>query len=84
MLNINKRAERKIKEFQDKEIVNEREKLIDKLQREVSLLRCELDVAYDLQQEADKNANLLEKLYANDVIDEEGNLKNVNNSQDEN
>ena len=46
--------------------------------------RCELDVAYDLQQEADKNANLLEKLYANDVIDEEGNLKNLNNSQDEN
>ena len=61
--------------------MTEKEELIDKLQREVNLLRSELDLAYDIQQEADKNAILLEKLYANDAIDEEGNPKNINNHE---
>ena len=55
------------------------DEIIGKLQREVSLLRTELDLAFDLQQEADKNAFLLEKLLDDDVIDEEGNPKNKNN-----
>ena len=57
----------------------EKEEIIGKLQREVSLLRTELDLAFDLQQEADKNALLLVKLFDDDVIDEEGNPKNKNN-----
>ena len=81
MLNRSKRIERENKETQDKRLMTEKEELIDKLQREVNLLRSELDLAYDIQQEADKNAILLEKLYANDVIDEEGNLKNINNHE---
>ena len=32
-------------------------------------------MAYDLQDKADKNATLLEKLFDNNIIDEEGNLK---------
>ena len=45
------------------------------LQREVNLLKAELDLAYDIQDKADKNSILLEKLFENNVIDKDGNLK---------
>ena len=63
----------------------EKEKAIENLKREVYLLKAELDVAYDLQDKADKNAELLEKLFTDNIIDEEGNVKNsVNFTQDNN
>ena len=54
----------------------EKEQTIDALKREVDLLKSELDFAYDLQKEADKNAMLLERLFEDDVIDADGKLKN--------
>ena len=63
----------------------EKEKAIENLKREVDLLKAELDVAYDLQDKADKNAELLEKLFTDNIIDEEVNVKNsVNFTQDNN
>ena len=40
------------------------------------MFKDELDLAYGLQSKADKNTMLLEKLFENEVIDMEGNLKN--------
>ena len=79
MLNRAKRFEKKNKEEEEEKKRAEKERTIGKLQREVELLKNELDLAYDLQDKADKNAMLLEKLFENDVIDEEGNLKNPMN-----
>ena len=75
MLNRAKRFERESKEIQENKRRVEKDELIDKLQREVNLLKAELDLAYDIQDKADKNARLLEKLFENNVIDEDGNLK---------
>ena len=75
MLNRAKRFERESKEIQENKRMVEKDELIDKLQREVNLLKAELDLAYDIQDKADKNARLLEKLFENNVIDEDGNLK---------
>ena len=75
MLNKAKRFERESKEIQENKRRAEKDELIDKLQREVNLLKAELDLAYDIQDKADKNARLLEKLFENNVIDEDGNLK---------
>ena len=69
MLNRSKRVEKENKETQERKMMAEKEEIIGKVQREVSLLRTELDLAFDLQQEADKNALLLEKLFDDDVID---------------
>ena len=55
----------------------EKKELIEKLWGEVSLLKNELDLAYHIQDEADKNAILLEQLYKNNYIDAEGNPKNL-------
>ena len=75
MLNRVKRFERESKEIQENKRRVEKDELIDNLQREVNLLKAELDLAKDIQDKADKNARLLEKLFENNVIDEEGNLK---------
>ena len=81
MLNRTRRLEKKIKEEQEEKEKAEREEAIDRLKREVSLLKNELDLAYDIQEKADNNAILLEKLLENNIIDEEGNLKNQTNMQ---
>ena len=75
MLNRAKRFERESKEIQENKRRVEKDELIDKLQREVNFLKAELDLAYDIQFKADKNAILLEKLFENNVINEDGNLK---------
>ena len=85
MLNRTKRFEKRRKEELDEMEKGEKEKAIENLKREVDLLKAELDVAYDLQDKADKNAELLEKLFTDNIIDEEGNVKNsVNFTQDNN
>ena len=81
MLNRTRRLEKKIKEEQEEKEKAEREEAIDRLKREVSLLKNELDLAYDIQEKADNNAKLLEKLFENNIIDEEGNLKNQTNME---
>ena len=81
MLNRTRRLEKKIKEEQEEKEKAEREEAIDRLKREVSLLKNELDLAYDIQEKADNNAILLEKLFENNIIDEEGNLKNQTNME---
>ena len=73
MLNRAKRTERETKEKELEKIVAEKDDMIEKLQREVNLLQNELDLAHHIQDEADKNARLLEQLYEKDLIDEEGN-----------
>ena len=75
MLSRAKRNDRISKEEKEKEKKAEQDRVIDELKREVNILRNELDMAYDLQDKADKNATLLEKLFDNNIIDEEGNLK---------
>ena len=51
---------------------------------EVNHLKNDLDLAYELQNEADKNAEILEKLYQKNIIDYDGNLQNKENfGQDE-
>ena len=85
MLNRTKKFEKIRKEELDEIEKGEKEKAIKNLKREVDLLKAELDVAYDLQDKADKNAELLEKLFTDNIIDEEGNVKNsVNFTQDNN
>ena len=85
MLNRTKKFEKRRKEELDEIEKGEKEKAIENLKREVDLLKAELDVAYDLQDKADKNAELLEKLFTDNIIDEEGNVKNsVNFTQDNN
>ena len=81
MLNRTRRLEKKIKEEQEEKEKAEREEAIDRLKREVSHLKNELDLAYDIQEKADNNAILLEKLFENNIIDEEGNLKNQTNME---
>ena len=81
MLNRTRRLEKKIKEEQEEKEKAEREEAIDRLKREVSLLKNELDLASDIQEKADNNAILLEKLFENNIIDEEGNLKNQTNME---
>ena len=76
MLNRAKRTERETKEKELEKIAAEKDDMIEKLQREVNLLQNELDLAHHIQDEADKNARLLEQLYEKDLIDEEGNPKN--------
>ena len=61
----------------------EKEQAIDKLKREVDLLKAELDLVYDLRGKVDKNAVLLERLFKNNVIGKEGNLKNPINFNQE-
>ena len=75
MLNRSKRIERGNKEEQEEKKRKEKDELIDRLQRELNNLQAELDLAYDLNDKADKQAQLLGKLYEDDVIDEDGNLK---------
>ena len=85
MLNRTKKFEKRRKEELDEMEKGEKVKAIENLKREVDLLKAELDVAYDLQDKADKNAELLEKLFTDNIIDEEGNVKNsVNFTQDNN
>ena len=79
MLNRAKRTERETKEKELEKIAAEKDDMIEKLQKEVNLLQNELDLAYHIQDEADKNARLLEQLYEKDLIDEEGNPKNSKN-----
>ena len=79
MLNRVKRFEREEKERQEETKSKEKEEQIDRLQREVNLLKAELDNTYDPQEKANKNASLLGKLFNNNVIDEDGNLINPNN-----
>ena len=54
MLNRAKRFERESKEIQENKGRVEKDELIDKLQREVNLLKAELELAYDIQDKADK------------------------------
>ena len=82
MLNRTKWIERKTKEIKLEKIAAEKEELIEKLQREVDMLKNELDLTHHLQDEADKNAMLLSKLYEKDFIDEEGNPK-ISNKYDQ-
>ena len=85
MLNRTKRFEKRRKEELYEMEKEKKEKAIENLKREVDLLKAELDVAYDLQDKADKNAELFEKLFTDNIIDEEGNVKNsVNFTQDNN
>ena len=79
MLNRTKRIQREYKEQEQAKSTAMKEELIEKLQREVNLLKNELDLAYSIQDEADKNAKLLEQLYKSKYIDEEGNPMNPNN-----
>ena len=73
MLNRTRRIQREIKEEKQEKSIAEKEELIEKLHREVSLLKNELDLAYTIQDDADKNAKLLERLYVSNYIDEEEN-----------
>ena len=75
MLNREKRSERINRAEQEEEKLSEKEIMIEQLKREVNNLKNELDLAYDLQEKADQNAAVLEKLFESNIIDEEGNLK---------
>ena len=84
MLNRTRRIQRKSKEEEQEKSITEKEELIEKLQREVSLLKNELDLAYTIQDDADKNAKLLERLYATNYIDEEGNPMQISSNDNRN
>ena len=84
MLNSTRRIQRESKEEEQEKSIAEKEELIEKLQREVSLLKNELDLAYTIQDDVDKNAKLLERLYASNYIDEEGNPMQINSNDNRN
>ena len=84
MLNRAKRNDRIIREKEEEKRNSDKDRLIEELKREVNHLKNDLDLAYELQNEADKNAEILEKLYQKNIIDYDGNLQNKENfGQDE-
>ena len=74
MLNREKRSERINRAEQEEEKLYEKEIMIEQQKREVNNLKNELDLVYDLQEKADQNAAVLEKLFESNIIYEEGNL----------
>ena len=74
MLNRAKRNDRIIREKEEEKRNSDKDRLIEELKREVNHLKNDLDLAYELQNEADKNAEILEKLYQKNIIDYDGNL----------
>ena len=84
MLNRAKRNDRIIREKEEEKRNSDKDRLIEELKREVNHLKNDLDLAYELQNEADKNAEILEKLYQKNIIDYDSNLQNKENfGQDE-
>ena len=84
MLNKAKRNDRIIREKEEKKRNSDKDRLTEELKREVNHLKNDLDLVYELQNEADKNAEILEKLYQKNIIDYDGNLQNKENfGQDE-
>ena len=75
MLNRSKRRIREEAEEERKNHEDELKSQIEELKREVHLLQKDLDVAQYDKLEADKNADMLHRLYLGNIIDEEGNIK---------
>ena len=75
MLNRSRCHQREAAEEEEKGSVSELLSQIEELKREVNLLQKDLDEAQIIKLEADKNAELLHRLYQNDIIDENGELK---------
>ena len=75
MLNRSRRHQREAAEEEEKGSQSELLSQIEELKREVNLLQKDLDEAQIIKLEADKNEELLHRLYQNDIIDENGELK---------
>ena len=75
MLNRSRRYQRKAAEEDKKNYKNELLSQIEDLKREVNLLQKDLDEVMVEKVEADKNADLLHRLFQSDIIDENGDLK---------
>ena len=76
MLNRNKRYEREEKEMEEIKEKAEIAAQIKQLQDEVFSLKADLAMEQVAKEEADKHANMLSKLYENNIIDHDGNLIN--------
>ena len=78
MLNRNKRYEREEKELEE---IKEKTKIaaqIKLLQDEVFSLKADLALSQAEKQDSDKHADMLSRLYENNIIDQDGNLINKN------
>ena len=74
MLNRSRRNEREAKETDDKQREAEMIYKTKQLQEEVEILKKELEVALSEKEKADENADILHRLYNDNIIDENGNL----------
>ena len=75
MLNRSRCHQREAAEEKEKGSQSELLSQIEELKKEASLLQKDLDEAQIIKLEADKNAELLHRLYQNDITDENGELK---------
>ena len=75
MVNRSRRHQREAAEEEEKISQSELLSQIEEQKREENLLQKDLDEAQIIKLEADKNTELLHRLYQNDIIDENGELK---------
>ena len=74
MLNRSRRNEREAKEADDKQREAEIIYKTKQLQEEVQILKKELELALSEKEKADENADILHRLYNDNIIDENVNL----------
>ena len=78
MLNRNKRYEREEKELEEIKEKTETAAQIKLLQDEVFTLKADLALVQAKKQDFDKHADMLSRLYENNIIDQDRNLINKN------